>query len=262
MKHLFFVPISKYAKAHKFITFLIAAAILGGGYYVYGKLNVVTTETRYILASASRETIVSSVSGTGQVSVSNQFDIKPQVSGNIVAVKVGEGQAVKAGTLLFQIDSTDAEKSVRDAQANLESAQIALDKLEQPADALSLIQAENALAQAKQSKQSAQDDLIKTYDDSFNSISNAFTDLPGIVTGLENILYGNDLNKIQGNVYSYYNMINNYKPNADQFRDIAISSYQDARTVYDQNLQDYKNTDRMSDQNTINNLVAETYQTS
>jgi HlyD family secretion protein len=251
----------KGAMNHKFVSIVVAAAVLGGGYYAYGKMAGPTQETRYVLAAVQKGTLVSSVSASGQVSVINQFDLKPRVSGNVVSVKSSEGQDVKSGTLIVQLDSTDAEKAVRDAEANLESAKISFQKLVQPADALSLIQAENALTQVKQSKKNAQDDLLKAYDDSFNAVSSAFTNLPDVITGLDGILFGTTVNGSQSNVYAYYNIANGYKPNADQFRDTAIKSYQEARTAFDKNLQNYKNVSRSSDRSIIEVLVDETYAT-
>ncbi len=248
-------------RRHKFISFIIAVVVIGGGYYMYGRSNSTATETRYVLAAAAKGTLVSSISGTGQVSASNQFDVIPKVSGDVTSVKVTEGQQVKAGTILLQLDSTDAQKSVRDAQTNLDSAKLSLQKLIEPADALSLTQAQNALTQAQQSLVDSQANFTKSYDDGFNSISNTFVDMPGVITGLDSVLYGTTLTGNQANVYAYYNIANGYKPNADQFRDIALSSYQAARSAYDQNLQDYKNLSRTSDQSSIDAMIQETYNT-
>jgi len=258
----FFSGLKKRISGHKFITAIVIILIIWGGYYAYGKLNTTATETRYVLAAVEKGTLVSSVSGTGQVSVLNQMDIKPKVSGDVSSILVKEGDAVKSGVLLIKLDSTDAQKAVRDAQANLDSAELSLQKLTEPVDALSLIQAENALSQAKQSKQDAEANFSKSYDDAFNSISNAFTDLPGVVTGLDNLLHGTSVNGIQSNINAYYNMANGYKPNVNQFRDAAESSYQTARTAYDQNVQDYKNASRTSDHTSIDSLLSETYNTS
>ncbi|MGC9602929.1 MAG: HlyD family efflux transporter periplasmic adaptor subunit [Minisyncoccia bacterium] len=257
----FFSGLKKRVSEHKFIAAVVIVLVAWGGYYAYGKLSTTATETRYVLAAVEKGTLVSSVSGTGQVSVLDQMDIKPKVSGDVTSILVKEGDTVKSGALLIKLDSTDAQKAVRDAQANLDSAKLALQKLVEPADALSLIQAQDALSQAQQSKQDAEANFSKSYDDGFNSISNAFTDLPAVVTGLDNLLHGTSVNGIQTNIDAYYNMANGYKPNVSQFRDAAAASYQAARTAYDQNVQDYKNAGRTSDHPTIDSLLSETYNT-
>ncbi len=257
----FFKRILGRALAHKVLSVVIIFVVIFGGYYVYGKLKGSSVETRYVLAAAQKGTLVTSVSGSGQVSALNQVDIKPKVSGDVISVAAIAGQKIKAGGLILRIDSTNAAKAVRDAEVNLQSAQIALEKLKQPADDLSVTQADNALTQAQQSKQNAQDDLQKVYDDGFNTVANAFIDLPGVVTGLDTILNGNNVNGNQSNAYAYADMIRNYKSDIDQFRDSALASYQKARIAYDKNLQDYKNASRYSDRTVIDSLIGESYET-
>jgi len=247
--------------AHKITSILAILVLTWGIYYGYGKIFTTAGETRYVLAAVEKGTLISSVSGTGQVSASSQVDVKPKASGEVVLVAVKQGDSVKTGQLLVKIDATVAEKSVRDATAGLESAKLSLRKLQQPADALSIIQAENSLASANQSKQNAQDDLVKVYDDGFNVVADAFMDLPGLITGLNTILNGSSLNTSQSNADAYYNLIKSYKPDADQFRDVAIASYQKARASYDKNLQDYKDVSRYSDRAKIELLIGESYET-
>ena len=167
----------------------IALLLAIGGYLGYGAIFNKDGVAQYALAQVQKGTLVVSIAGSGQVSVSNQVDIKPKVSGDVVYVGVKNGQEVKAGTLIVQLDAGDAQKAVRDAEANLESAKLSLEKLKKPSDTLSLLQAENSLAQAKESKQKAEDDLKKAYEDGFNTISNAFLELPEVMTGLDNIFF-------------------------------------------------------------------------
>ncbi|MEK9165617.1 MAG: HlyD family efflux transporter periplasmic adaptor subunit, partial [Patescibacteria group bacterium] len=89
------------------------------------------------------------VSGTGQTTVSNQMDITPKASGDVIYVGVKNGQEVKAGALIAQIDSRDAEKTIRDAEIALETAKLELEKLLNPPDELDMLQAESAVAAAK-----------------------------------------------------------------------------------------------------------------
>ncbi len=117
---------------------------------------------RYVVASASRQTLVSSVAASGQVSGENQLDLKPTVSGQIKAVSVKPGQTVSTSTVLFTIDPKEAQKTVRDAaqavndaRLSLESSQISLQKLRLPPDAVALTQARHSVDQARR----ALDDL-------------------------------------------------------------------------------------------------------
>ncbi len=254
-----------FTRRHKIWSGVIVLAVVFFAYWTYGKFTNTSAETRYILASVTKGTVISAVTGTGQVSVSNQVDLKPTVSGNIVYVGVTDGQAVKAGTLIAQIDTTDAEKAVRDAQVNLQSAQIALAKLQEPADALSLTQSQNAITQADQSLITAQANLSTDYDNAFNAISNTFLDLPSTVSGLHDVLYTNTASSGQWNVDYYSGIAGQYSNagmiEANQYKDDANAKFQAAQTAFNQNFDDYKAISRASATTTIVALLNETYNT-
>jgi RND family efflux transporter MFP subunit len=282
-----FSKIFKQITQHKFITGVIIILIIAGAYFGYAKIFKNNGAVRYATAQVQKGTLIVSVSGSGHVSVSNQIDIKPKVSGDIVYVGVKNGQEVKAGTLIAQLDARDAQKAVRDAEINLESAKLSLEKLKQPADTLSILQAENALklaeqeleklqkppdtlellqaenslAQAKESKQKAEDDLKKAYDDGFNTVANAFLDLPTIMAGLHDILFNNDFNSSQENLSYYANAVKYYDDRALQYKDDAYNSYQTSRAAYNKNFADYKTITRYSEPATIEGLINETYDT-
>lgn len=249
----------------KVLAIIIALVIVAGGYYGYSYLYGNKATTSYVTAAATKGMLVVSVTGSGQVSVSNQFDIKSKVSGQVIYIGAKEGQEVKGGTTLFKLDTADAEKTVRDTQVNLESAKLALAKLVDPADALSILQAENSLAQSKESKQTTNDNLSKAYEDGFNTTANAFLDLPAVMNGLQSILFGNDTTlggSSQWNVSYYANEVSIYDTKAFQYGDDAIAKYQQARNEYDNNFSDYKVASRYSGIATIESLINETYNTS
>lgn len=248
---------------HKIIAVVIAILAAGGGYLGYNYFFGAVQDTRYVLAAVEKGTIVSSVSGSGQVSATNQIDVKSKVSGDVARVGVINGREVKAGALLVELDSRDAQKAVRDAEANLESAKLSLEKLKKPADALSILQAENALVQAEESKRNYEDALEKSYDDGFNGVANAFLDLPTVMTGLQDILLGTNFSGgLQWNLDYYADTVKGYDEKVNQYRDDAYNAYQAARKAYDKNFADYKSASRFSGKETIEELINQTYNTS
>lgn len=274
-----FQKIFKLALQHKIVAGLIIILAIIGGYYGYKKYQGGAAETRYVLASVEKGTLITSVSGSGQVLVSNQVDIKSKVSGDAVYVGVKNGQEVKTGALLAQIDSRDAQKAVRDAETALETAKLELEELLEPADAYSLMQAENALIQAKDNlaklkpsqerdyqsaldvKQKAQDDLEKTHEEGFNAVANAFLDLPAILTGLHDILLGYNFSVTSQNMDYYVNAVKTYDDKVIQYRDDAYQTYQTARAAYNNNFNDYKSASRLSETKVIESLISQTYET-
>jgi len=253
--------LTHFARRRKVISGAAAAALLILGYFFYQWVFGATAAVRYVTATVQKGTLVASLSATGQVSASTEIQLKSKVSGDAVYV-APNSRDVKAGTLLIQLDTQDAQKAMRDAQVNLASAKLALQKLQQPADDLSLLQAKHALVQSQQSKANAQDAIKKAQDDGLNAVSNAFLDLPGVMAGLQDMLLSNTLGAGQQyNIDFYADSVHTYdsESKAPVYRQDAFDAYQAARKAYDQNATDYKASSRFSDSTTITALINETY---
>ena len=138
---------------HKKTSILLALVILGGGYYILKPST--TTALRYVTTNPTQGTLVSSISGTGQMTAETQIDLKPRVSSTVTRIYVKTGDTVKKGAMLFTLDARDAQKTVRNAQTDLATAKLNLQKLQEPPKTLAVIQAQNAIAQAQQAKKDA-----------------------------------------------------------------------------------------------------------
>ncbi len=219
---------------YKLITAVILVLIIIGGYFSYQGLVKNKNVVRYVTAAVEKGTVIVSVSGSGQVSVSNQIDIKPAVSGEIAYIGMKNGQEVKTGTLLMQLDDLDAQRTLRDAKSYSETAKISLDQ--------------------------AKNDLKEAYEESFDKITDAFLDFKVIVPGLQSILFGEDISSFYSNIDVYMNYTN-YTESYAYERNIYYKPYHNAESSYEKNLTDYKLATRFSDEETIKSLIEETYQT-
>jgi len=251
-----FSSTKRFILVHKIISIILLVMVVGGGYWAYTTLSSTDGETRYVLGTVEKGTIVASISASGQVSASNQVEIQPKASGEVMYVGVKKGQSVKTGAVIAQLDSTDAQKAVRDAETDLETAKLDLEELQQPADKLALLQADNALVQAKTS-------LAKAYDSSFNTVSDAFLDLPEVMAGLDAILYDDDvsISGSQDNIDAYRGMIDTQEPSVAQFGNDAEEKYKKAREAFDATFLKYRSLTRTSDKASIEALANETYET-
>jgi HlyD family secretion protein len=256
-----FASISKFARERKITSVAIIVVIIVAGYYIFQKTRGTTVETSYTVATVEKGTLITSISGTGQVSVSHQIDIKTKAGGDVTSVLIKNGQNVTAGEAIAFLDSRSAQRNVRDAQINLESAKISLEKLTQPATNLSVIQAENALVQAQTTKEQGEADLEKAYDDGFNQVANAFLDLPDIMAGIYDMLYNYTFSPGQANLNYYVDHTKEYDEKAVDYGDNADLTYKSARKAYDTNFTNYKTTSRLSEKQVIENLIVETYET-
>ncbi|MFA6919418.1 MAG: biotin/lipoyl-binding protein, partial [Patescibacteria group bacterium] len=171
-----FKKLIKFLSRHKIVSAIVLIIIIVAGYFGYKSLGGVSGETRYVLAAVEKGTVSQTVSGTGQVSASNQLDIKPSVSGNITKAYVIDGQAVKVGDLLFQIDSQDAQKAVKDAQASLDNARISLAKLQEGSTDQDIANSELQVDSAQNSLTDAQNNLIIVNNKANQDLVNAYLD--------------------------------------------------------------------------------------
>jgi HlyD family secretion protein len=231
----FLTKIKLYIFAHKIISTVLLIIIILVGYWSYQKITNTTGETHYVLSAVTKGTIVSAVTGSGQVSALNQIDVKPNVSGAITYVGVKPGSKVGQGQTLFTIDSTTAEKAVRDAKINLQNANLSLQKL-----------------QIQNSTANTDANLTKAYSDGFNTVSATFLDLPSTLTGINNMLAQNNLSD---------NAARNSGNTALNYRNIAETAYYSAQTAYDKNKNDFSTLDYNSKQSDLDSLISETYDT-
>ncbi len=219
---------------HKIITGIIILIIIIGGYFGYKTFRGSTANVSYVSAAAEKGTIVLSVSGSGQVSASNQIDIKPEVSSTVLSINKQNGQYVSEGDVIAQLDIQDAEKAIRDAQSNLETAQLQFDIFKQSSG-----------------------NMANLISDAFNGVSDTFLDLPSIIAGIQQALF-------DPTIASYENLINEPQ-GKDILRPLILtaqSDYIEARTMYDNAFSAYHAITRNSSQETMLNFISETLDTS
>ncbi len=83
----------------------------------------------------------------GRTASSLEAEIRPQVGGIVEKRLFEEGQAVKAGDLLYQIEDSTYESSVEQAQADLESAEATLKSTKQTYDRYLTLKQQNNVSQ-------------------------------------------------------------------------------------------------------------------
>lgn len=247
----------------------------------------------YALAAVSKGTIIVNVSGTGQADTKQQTDIKPKVSGELISLNIKNGQEVKAGTVIGQIDSTTAQRTVRDATINLENAKISLAKLKEPADKYEILKAQNELDQAKNDLEELQssadeDDLLtaqnavsqaqraydqavanesktnldstqslnKAYDDGYNAVSDAYLDMPDLMQDLYDVQWGGT-DFADERVADYKLILGE----SSKFITSTVDDYDDADDLFDTSFSDYKSASRTDDRESLYALIDETLQT-
>lgn len=165
----------KWIAKHPVATVVISIIVVIALYFIIKSIRGTVVETRYILGNARRMDIVTSVSGTGQVSALNQINLSSKSSGDLVYLNAKAGQFVGAGGLIAEIDSTDAS-------FELESAKISYEQFLKDS-ANGSIDKEDIFNQAKIS-------LADSYQNARSTLSSATTDMADVVSGIEDLLKG------------------------------------------------------------------------
>jgi HlyD family secretion protein len=119
-----------YISTHKKTSIFLGIVIILILYLVIHALTKSKAPTAYVLGTATNGTVISTVTGTGQVSNTSTLDINPQVSGTLTSVRVNAGDSVSKGQVLFTIQATDAAQAVQTAQDNLAAAKLDLESTE------------------------------------------------------------------------------------------------------------------------------------
>lgn len=190
----------------RIVIVLLAIAAVGGT-IMYMRSGKDVAGTRYVTGTVERGTLVVSVSGSGSVEVSDQTDVKPSVSGDVVTVHVAKDDEVTKGQLLVSLNARDAVRAVSDAELALENAQQDLEDLRAGADAQALLSAQNALAQAERDRDKAKktydniekdtdDAIVELYDGGYSDVSSGFLKLSDYMADLQDVMgsNGNDEN--------------------------------------------------------------------
>lgn len=133
---------------------LVAIALLGtlGGRWWIGPQ--VTTE------SILRRDLVQTVVASGRVEAPHRVDVGAQITGKVLRIPVGEGQSVKAGDVLVELEATELSAAGRQADVAVVQAQARLRQLQEvqaPVAAQTLRQAEASLANARAAQARSQE---------------------------------------------------------------------------------------------------------
>ena len=108
------------------ILILLAAALvltrLAGGNQIPGAGN-------WLSAAVQRRDMTVAVSGTGTLQPIDSYKVTALVRGEILDAPFEEGDVVEKDSLLFHIDSGDAETGIARAQLSVEQAQLTYDQL-------------------------------------------------------------------------------------------------------------------------------------
>ncbi len=119
-----------------FLIFLV----LGAGFWVYyNRINSSgSSALKLRTTKVAKGNFTVTVSGSGPIVSSNRVDVSSKVEGTISKVYFKEGDAVKAGDLMFELDDYDAQVNAAKMKATLAQNQMTLDSNQQDVNNLNV----------------------------------------------------------------------------------------------------------------------------
>jgi len=136
---------------------LLIALVVGGGYWF---LNPSGTHPP-ALATVTRGDLKAMVNANARVRSQRSVKLAFPFSGLVTKVNILEGDTVKAGDVIAEMDNRDAQRRVAQAEANLAARQQDLAEAQQPPSATELEIAQQTLKKAALALAAAQDQFKK-----------------------------------------------------------------------------------------------------
>ena len=202
--------ILKLVSKHKIIAVLFFITLSFSSYFIVKALGSdKTSATRYTIGTVEKGDLITTTSGTGQVYVSDQVDVKAKVGGDVLTVQKEAGDEVKAGDVLFTLDAKDIYKQITSAQISVENARTKLNDLKNPST-LTLLQAQSSLKnaqdnleklkltqvntykQAQDTETNAEKTLENSYNSALNTVDSAYSSFATITNDLRTVLFLTD----------------------------------------------------------------------
>ena len=101
----------------------VALIAVGGLTYWHFHSGSTKSETTYTEEAVTRRTITQSLTGSGTLEPANSYTVTTLKEGDILSADFEEGDTVEDGTILYQIDSSDANTNIEKAQISLNQSQ-------------------------------------------------------------------------------------------------------------------------------------------
>ncbi len=194
------------------------------------------TGTNVTVYEVGAEYIEKSVSYTGELKTSESTSAVPKVGARILKINVDEGDYVKAGDVLAELDSTDLESAYKTAQAGYNSALANYNSIVNSATKQSTTAANNALTSAQLAYDQAQANFNRQKDlyDNDTALVAARNALSTAETGLANTKELYELGAVSKLDYdNAVTNVENLRASLDSIESQNQAAYDAAKTALD-----------------------------
>src|SRR5436190_9037198 len=114
------------------------------------------------LTTVEKNALVSNLTTNGKVEPVDARELRAVAPGSIASISVKEGDHVKAGQVIMQLDRTEAAAEVARAEAEVQAAESDLKNIESGGSAAENLELENDIAKTKREQEEAMRELGKS----------------------------------------------------------------------------------------------------
>lgn len=117
--------LKRFIKKHRklILLLLVLCAVLAVVLFFLSGKESSDGESLYTESEITRRTLTASLSGSGTLQPADSYTVTTLIEGDIVSDTFEEGDTVDQDTVLYTLDSSDADNSIEQAQISLEQAQ-------------------------------------------------------------------------------------------------------------------------------------------
>jgi HlyD family secretion protein len=125
----FFKNFKSYSKKKKIIIILIIIFLLIAIIVGISKAKSKTAMApAFIEATVEKRDITSSITGSAVVNPKDQYSITSLVSGDVLSANFEQGDVVKEGDILYEIDAEDAQNTIQNSDISYQRSQLDYNK--------------------------------------------------------------------------------------------------------------------------------------
>lgn len=115
----------KKRKKWKLITIsAIAVLVIGGVFVIFKPFSKKETVAAARTARVERGTVTKTIEGSGTIEAINRYEVTALVKGEIIADYFEEGQILQKGDLMYEIDSSDLDSTIKKSTNSIEKSRI------------------------------------------------------------------------------------------------------------------------------------------
>ena len=109
----------------RLIALAVVVSLVGAVVIHFRKQQSGQVSSNYLVATAAKQDLTVSVTGTATLMPADSYQVTTLVSGEVLDAPFAEGDLVQKGDLLFSLDGSDAQNSASSAAIGVQQAQLA-----------------------------------------------------------------------------------------------------------------------------------------